>query len=66
MADAVSTDRVASGSIRKSFSLRDGRTITVRFERWVRDQQAFARFEDLRAQIDRDINQTRRWFELAG
>ncbi len=39
-----------------------GYTITVRFVRWLRDQQRFPNVATLQAQIRRDIDQTRQWY----
>jgi riboflavin kinase / FMN adenylyltransferase len=40
------------------------RRITIRFVRWLRDQQPFPGVETLKAQLGRDIAQTRRWHAL--
>ncbi|MEM8738777.1 MAG: bifunctional riboflavin kinase/FMN adenylyltransferase [Planctomycetota bacterium] len=38
-----------------------GRTLTLRFARWVRDQYPFPGVQTLRQQLHRDLQQTRRW-----
>ena len=38
-----------------------GRTITLHFARWVRDQYPFPGVDALRRQLERDIQQTRDW-----
>lgn len=40
-----------------------GQRIRVTFHRWVRDQQKFPGMDELKAQLARDIAQTRRWGE---
>lgn len=40
-----------------------GRTITLRFARWVRDQYAYPGVDALAAQLERDIALTRSWSE---
>ena len=41
-----------------------GRTVTIQFARWQREQQVFPNVEALRQQMDRDRQQTRHWQAL--
>jgi riboflavin kinase/FMN adenylyltransferase len=41
-----------------------GHTITLRFARWLRDQQRFPDVAALQAQLRRDIDKTRHWYNL--
>lgn len=41
-----------------------GKTITLQWARWLRDQQSFASLDHLAGQIRRDIDQTRQWRDL--
>lgn len=38
-----------------------GQTVEVRFDRWLRDQQAFPNVDTLRDQLQRDVAQVRQW-----
>jgi riboflavin kinase/FMN adenylyltransferase len=40
-----------------------GQTVTLRIARWLRDQQRFPGLNALKAQLARDIQQTRKWYE---